>query len=335
MGVAQTQQFGQGFRAMAEKMNVTKNELGDILSGIRGMGMMPRTRDVQQSLKQFEGMAKDIRDIAVGMQTSLGTATRYLKSVEQMGLGRGAGGVFAAAGMAGRLGTTLGGLISHVGAGQRIGRAAGIGGGVGGGVFLQGAFAGARGLGALAGPERLMVGGAMGLGRAFGMQAMRNALGPSGQMQLMAMMGPRGAMGLPGTMMGTLNQAARNIFGGGASVANMMEFMTNRKRMLRKLGPTGIRQMQAQSISTEAKMLQKMFPSIGRQRALQMTAMNKGFGEHQARAMAGYIMRGFKDMRPSGRALGLPGLFGGTPGQWQGSRRRKASSTASNRPFDT
>lgn len=311
MTVGQTQQFGRGFRAMAQRMNVSANEMGDILSGIRGMGMMPKTRDVKQALSQFEGMAKDIREIAVGMQTSLANATRLLKDVEQLGLGRGAGGVTGAAGMAAGLGTSLRRLIGHVRMGQRVGMAAQIGGGVGGGVFLQAAQAGARGLGALQGPERRMVGGAMGLGRAFGMQAMQSALGPTGQMQLMAMMGPRGARALPTTMMGTLNQAARNIFGGGAPVANMVEFITNRRRMLRKLGPTGIRQMQAQSIATEAKMLQKMFPSIGRQRSLQMTAMNRGLSEHQARGMAGYIMRGFKAQRPAARAVGLPGVFGG------------------------
>jgi hypothetical protein len=308
---SQRHQFGRGFRDMASRMNISMNEMGDIASGIRGMGMMPRTRDVQQSLQQFESMAKDIRDIAVGMKTSLGNATRYLKSVEGMGLGRGSGGVFAAASMAEGLGTSLGGLISHVGMGQRVGRAAQVGGGTGGQLFLQSAFAGARGAGALTAGERLMSGGAMGLGRAFGMQAMQSALGPTGQMQLMAMMGPSGARALPGTMMGTLNQAAQNMFGGGSPIANMAEFTLNRRRMLNQLGGTGIRQMQAQAISTQGRMMQQMFPELGQQRALQLSAMNSGLNEHQSRAMASYIMRGFKDAGPSARVSGMPGVFGG------------------------
>lgn len=310
MTVAQNQEYGMGFRNMAERMGISKNEMGDIASTIRASGMMPRTNDIKASLSQFEGMAKDIRDISAGMQTSIATATRYLKEVERLGMGRGSGGVFAASQMAEGLGTSLSGLIGHVSMGQSVGNAAQIGPGVGGGVFLQSAFAGARGLGSLQGPEQLMVGGAMGLGRAFGMNAMQNALGPMGEMQLMAMMGPKGAQGLPGTMMGTLGQAAGNIFGGGDPVSNMLEFSTNRKRMLRQLGATGIRQMQAHAISGEAQMMQQMFPKMGQQKALQYVAMQKGLNEHQARAMSGYIMRGFKDMGPSSTVSGMPAVFG-------------------------
>jgi len=310
LGVATTQEYGVGLSKIADRMSITKPELGDIVSGIRGMGMMPRTGDVKESLSQFEGMAKDIHDIAVGMQTSLGNATRYLKNVEQMGLGKGSSGVFAAAGMAEGLGTSLGGLISHVGQGRRIGMATGVGAGTGGGVYLQSAFAGAQGLGSLTGGEQLMVGGAMGLGRSFGRHAMQNALGSMGQMQLMAMMGSQGAQGLPGSMMGTLNQAAQNMFSGGNAASNLLNFSNNRTRMLGQLGATGIRQMQAHGISTQAQMFMKMFPGVSEQAAIQHIAMGQGMSEHVARGMSGYIMRGYHDRRPSAAVAGMPGVFG-------------------------
>ena len=306
--LADTHKFGTGLRDIASRMNISKNEMGDIASGIRASGMMSPTRDVEESLKSFEGMAKDIHDVAVGMKTSLGRATQYLKSVEQMGLGRGAGGVFAAASMAEGLGTSLGGLISHVGMGQRVGTATGVGAPVGGGVFLQSAFAGAQGIKSLDPQERLMAGGAMGLGRAFGMHAMQNAMGPWGQMQMMAM---SGGEGLPGTAMGTLDQAASAMFGSGDPVSNMVDFTVNRNRRTRQLGATGIRLMQAQSIQTRAQMLMEMSPEMSQKSALQFFAMQDGMNEVGARGIAGYIMRGFKDLRPSAASQGLPGIFGG------------------------
>ncbi len=314
MSLGETHEFGRGFRSIASRMGISTGEARDIFAGIRQSGMMPETRDVQQSLSQFESMARDIRDISVGMQTSLATATRYLKDVERLGMGRGAGGVFAASGMAGQLGTSLGGLISYVGAGQRMGMATGIGAGAGGQLALGSAFAGAAGLGALTGGEQRMVGGALGLGRAFQMQAMQNALGPWGQVQGMAMMGPTGAQALPGTMMGTISQAAGNIFGGGDPIANMVEFTTGRSRMLGQLGGRGIRMMQAQAIQTQANMLQELSPGLTQQRALQFTGMQMGLSEHQARAMAGFIQRGFRDPRPSSRAIGMPAVFSGGGG---------------------
>lgn len=312
MSLSDTHQFGRGMRSIAGRMGISTGEARDIFAGIRQSGMMPETRDVQQSLSQFESMARDIRDISVGMQTSLATATRYLKDVERLGMGRGAGGVFAASDMASKLGTSLGGLISHVGQGQRMGMATGIGAGAGGQLALGSAFAGAAGLGSLTGGEQRMVGGALGLGRAFQMQAMQNALGPWGQIQGMAMMGPTGAQALPGTMMGTIGQAAGNIFGGGDPIANMVEFTTGRTRMLGQLGGRGIRMMQAQAIQSQANMLQELSPGLTQQRALQFVGMQSGLSEHQARGMAGYIMRGFRDARPSTRAMGMPSLFGGS-----------------------
>lgn len=314
MSLSDTHEFGRGFRGMSKRMGISTEETRDIIAGIRQSGMMPPTRDVQQSLSQFETMAKEIRDIAVGMQTSLSTATRYLKDVERLGMGRGSGGVFAAAQMAEGLGTSLGGLISHVGQGQRMGMAAGIGAGAGGQLALGSAFAGAAGLSGLTGGEQRMVGGAMGLGRAFQMQALQNALGPWGQMQGMAMMGPTGAQALPGTAMGTIDQAAANIFGGGDPISNMVEFTTGRKRMLSQMGGRGIRMMQAQAIQTQANMLRELSPNLSEQRALQFTGMQMGLGEHQARAMAGFIQRGFRDPRPSSRAVGMPAVFAGGAG---------------------
>lgn len=307
-------EFGSGMRDMAKRMNVSTNELGDMASGVRQMGMMPRSRDVSQSLEQFEGMAEDIRQVATGMQMSLGRATQTLRDVERMGLGRGAGGVFSAASTAEGLGTSLQGLISHVGMGQSVGQQVGIGASAGGGVFLQSAFAGGTGMGALTGQEQLMVGGAMGLGRTFGMHAVQNAMGPWGQMQMMAMMGPSGAEGLPGSAMGVMNQAAGNIFGGGDPIANMVEFTTNRQRMTGQLGATGIRQMQAQAIQSQAQMLMQMSPGLTEQRAYQFVGMQQGMGEHQSRAMAEYIGNGFRDVGPSRRAAGMPGAFAGGQG---------------------
>lgn len=312
MTMAQQHEYGRGFVDMSKRMNVSTNELGDIVSGIRASGMMPRTRDVQQSLSQFEGMAKDIRDIAVGMQTSLGQATQYLKQVENLGMGRGSGGVFAASSMADSLGTSLGGLISHVSMGRRMGMQAGIAGG--GGLFLNSAMAGASGLGALSGQEQLMVGGAMGLGRAFGVQAMQNATGPWGQMQMMAMMGPTGAQGLPGGALATMQQAAGNMLGGGDPISNMVEFSTNQKRMLGQIGPRGMQQMQAHAIQSQADMLMQLSPGITQNRALQFVGMQQGLGEHQARAMSAYIMRGMRPAGPSGAAQGMPSMFAGGTG---------------------
>lgn len=314
MSLSDTHAFGRGFRSMSKNMGISTGETRDIIAGIRQSGMMPETRDVQQSLSQFESMARDIRDISVGMQTSLATATRYLKDVERLGMGRGSGGVFAASGMAGQLGTSLGGLISHVSQGQRVGMATGIGAGAGGQLALGSAFAGAAGLGSLTGGEQRMVGGALGLGRAFQMNALQNALGPWGQVQGMAMMGPTGAQGLPGSMMGTIGQAAGNIFGGGDPIANMVEFQTGRTRMLGQMGGKGIRLMQAQGIQAQANMLQELSPGLTQQRALQFTGMQQGLSEHQARGMAGFIMRGFRDPRPSSRAVGMPSVFSGGGG---------------------
>jgi len=91
----------------------------------------------------------------------------------------------------------------------------------------------------------------------------------------------------------------------------MAEFLTNRLRMTRQLGGRGLRMMQAQAISSEAAMMQQMFPSIGQRRAIQLVSMNKNLNEHQARGMANYIMRGFKDLTPSGAVQAMPGAFGG------------------------
>lgn len=312
-GVAETLQFGRGFRDIARRMGISANEMGDIAAGIRGMGMMPRTRDIQESLRQFEGMARDIRELAVGMQTSLGRATQYLREVERMGLGRGVSGVLGAAQTAAGLGTTLGGLLGYVQQGRSVGMQAQVGAGVGGALWLQSAFAGQAGAQDLTPEERLMVGGPLGLGRAFGMQALQTALGPQGQMQLMAMMGPRGAVPLPGTSMGTIEQAAANMFTTGDPIANMVEFTTNRNRMLNQLGAGGLRMMQAQNIQSQAQILMQISPNLTQQRALQFIAMQQGFSEHQARAMAGFILRGFRTRGPAGIGMtaGLPAIYGG------------------------
>lgn len=309
-GIADQFQFGRGFRDMSKRMGISTQETGDIVATIRAMGMSPDTSNVKQALGQFENMAKDIREIAVGMQTSIANAARSLKDVERLGLGQGSGGVFAANQMAAGLGTSLRGLVAYAGQGSSIGGQTGIGYGAGTSLWMQSAFAGATGMGGLTGEEGAMAGGALGLGRAFGMGALRNAMGPYGEMQLMSMMGSSGAQAMPGSMMGTLNQAAGNMLSGDP-IANMIELTTNKNRMLRSMGGRGMRMMQGQAIQTEAKMLQQMSPGLTEQRALQYVGMQRfGYNEIQARGMARSIQRGFRARRPDRRVEGLPGIFG-------------------------
>ncbi|MBW2691017.1 MAG: hypothetical protein JRE57_00105 [Deltaproteobacteria bacterium] len=285
-GLGRTKRYDLGVaaRGAAGDLKMDVQEMGDILSIGRNMGMLPGSTDPSKARDQFREFAQAVDEGAQILKTSLSGAAQVIKSATSHGM-TAQEGVIKAAAMGGP--GAFNRYMAFGDSGGRMAEANLLSREQGFGLFT-GAVGAASGAG-LSGAEMRMMGGRYGAAGVIGQTQMAAALSPMGDMQLMAAMtgeGLGGMMDLPGQAMQAMGE-------GGDFIGNAIRFQTHKREMMRGVGAKGIRTMARNQLQGVADILQDLSPSLSGNDAQRFAAMQMyGLNEVQAKTYVGGLSGG-------------------------------------------
>jgi hypothetical protein len=236
MGHRQRYDLGRAARMASKDLGMDVQEMGEILALARQNGMMPGSSDPDTLRKQARDLASAVDDVASVLHTSLSNASGLIQSMNSMGFGAREGAI-KMAGMGASVGMDPMAVFGIGMAGAGIARQNLLSSRQGFDLFTGGLMqaAGAP----LSREELSMVGGVSGLGQTIATTQMAQALGPMGDLQLLAASGGRplgNVFDVGASAMGALGQ-------GGDFVGNLIHFQTHKRELLRGVGASGIRAM--------------------------------------------------------------------------------------------
>lgn len=279
-GRSQRYEMGKAARLAAKDIGMDVQEMGDIMSGARQMGMMPNGSTPEKLRTQLADFGRAIEEGAQALHTSVGNAMSVIKGMGNLGFGA-REGISNLISMSGAAGISPMAMYGVGMAGASTANANLLGGRQGFDLFT-GSVVSAAGSG-LGREEMGMAGGVVGLGRTIAMTQMGAALGPMGDMQLMASMSGH----LPGNIF-DMGAAAIGTMSQGDMIGNVVHFQTHHRELLRGQGAAGIRAMAGAQIGGMADLMQDLSPSLGREDAERFVMQNMfGMNEVQAKGMYG------------------------------------------------
>ena len=289
-GLTATQRTHLGAAAMAgaKDAGIDVNYMGDILAGSRGLGMLPSSTDPQKFRQQSSDLARTVDEWASSLHTSVAKAMSMIKGMTAMQGGSAESSLESLIKMGAGSGLGAEQMYGIGMAGAGVARQNLLPGRIGFGLFTSGVMQASGGLGM--DREHLgMIGGVSGAGQMIAMTQMGQALGPMGDVQLMA---ARTGRALSTDGYGLAAQAIEGMSQGGDFIKNMIDMSVNSRSYLEKQGAAGVKTMANAQVATAANLYEQSF-GIDHQTAVQRVYMDMGKNQVEAKALANaYLHQG-------------------------------------------